>query len=345
MQEVSAVRTTKILMLMLLLMLVGVHQAAALSIEAEVDRNEVGFGESLNLVVTLTQELGSGRTQTIGLPRIGSIPGFDIASTRSGQSTSFINGVGQARSQVLYELVPQEPGKFTIPAFSFSDGSGQNYSTKAIEVTVLPPPTQQEKPEEEQPAPSSPAAAGEGSAFFKALLVLGLLLAAIVAPVMILSAVTGQRKPAVDSTAAGQPGGHAAASQSPVKSREPAIEDAEVVANSAPSSPLPRQAVNFPAEVERLKRQHSEADKIFYQQYFQLFGRAALAGSHDLSESMTSDEMLAKAGEMCHSDTARQACRRLAGDIELTLYANRAPARAFSAIDADAREIINAILQ
>jgi hypothetical protein len=327
-------------MLMLLLMLVGVHQAAALSIEAEVDRNEVGFGESLNLVVTLTQELGSGRTQTIGLPRISSIPGFDIASTRSGQSTSFINGVGQARSQVLYELVPQEPGKFTIPAFSFSDGSGQSFTTKPIEVTVLPPSPQSEKPEEDRPSPSSPVSDSEGSAFFKALLVLGLLLAAIVAPIMILSALAGQRKPA-----AGQPGGHAAASQSPVKSREPAIEDAEVVANSASSSPLPRQAVNFPAEVERLKRQHSEADKIFYQQYFQLFGRAALAGSHDLSESMTSDEMLAKAGEMCHSDTARQACRRLAGDIELTLYANRAPARAFSAIDADAREIINAILQ
>ena len=329
-------RTAKLLTLMLLLVLIGVQQAAALSIEAEVDRNEVGFGESLNLVITLTQELGAGRTQTIGLPRIGSIPGFDIASTRSGQSTSFINGVGQARTQVLYELVPQEPGKFTIPAFSFSDGSGQSYSSKPIEVTVLPPPAQQEKPEEEQAAPSSSATVSEGSSFFKALLVFGLLLAAIVAPVMILSAVTGRRS----STPA-----FAAADQSAVKRGEPAIEDAEVVANSAPSSPLPRQSLNFPAEVERLKRQHTEADKAFYQQYFQLFGRAALAGSHDLSESMTSDEMLGKAGEMCRSDAARQACRRLAGDIELTLYANRAPARAFSAIDADAREIINAILQ
>ncbi|EKE16603.1 MAG: hypothetical protein ACD_10C00896G0001, partial [uncultured bacterium] len=41
-------RTAKLLTLMLLLVLIGVQQAAALSIEAEVDRNEVGFGESLN---------------------------------------------------------------------------------------------------------------------------------------------------------------------------------------------------------------------------------------------------------------------------------------------------------
>ncbi len=60
---------------------------------------------------------------------------------------------------------------------------------------------------------------------------------------------------------------------------------------------------------------------------------------------MTSDEMLKKAAEMCSSDAARQACRRLAGDIELTLYANRPPARAFAAIDADARDIIKAIMQ
>lgn len=326
-------RSIKILMLIALLTLVGLQQCSALTIEAEVDRSEVGFGESLSLVVTLTQDLSSGRTQTFGLPRIGSIPGFDIASTRSGQSTSFVNGVGSSRTQVAYELVPQQPGKFTIPAFSFADGSGNSHSTKPIEVTVLPPPDQEAEKSEERPASAQSVDSQTGSGLFKAILVLGLLVAAVVTPVMILSGVAKRRNhenlTANDKTAGRQ---------------EAVIEDAEVVASVAPSL-SPRQSVNFSAEVERLKRQFPEADKVFYQKYFQLFGQAALAGSESLSESMTSDEMLKKAGEMCSSDASRQACRRLSGDIELTLYANRQPARAFSAIDADAREIINAIMQ
>lgn len=328
-------RAAKLLIIVALLMLVGLSQGFAMSIEAEVDRTEVGFGESLTLVVTLTQQLGSGRTQTFALPRISSIPGFDIVSTRSSQSTSFINGVGNARTQSLYELVPQEPGKFTIPAFSFADSTGKTHSTKPLEITVLPPPAQNEEKAEEKSEAAPSARAEEGSSLFKAMLVLGLLLAAIIAPVMILSSVSGRRGPSAAANAGSASG----------NGREPAIEDAEVVEVAAPSSVPPRQAIDFAAEVARLKRQHSEADKLFYQQYFELFGRAALAGSNSLNESMTSDEMLKRAAEMCSSDVARQACRRLAGDIELTLYANRPPARAFAAIDADARDIINAIMQ
>jgi hypothetical protein len=324
------VRTGKLLIILALLTIATMSQGYAMSIEAEVDRSEVAFGEALSLVVTLTQELGSGRTQTFGLPRISSIPGFDFVSTRSGQSTSFINGVGTSRTQVVFELVPQEPGKFTIPAFSFADGSGNTHSTRPIEITVLPPPAQEEERKDDQPQSEPSRRAEEGSSLFKAMLVLGLLLAAIIAPVMILSSVSGRRSPA-KAVRSG--------------SGETTIEDAEVVAAAAPSAVPPRQAIDFVAEVARLKRQHPEADKAFYQQYFELFGRAALAGSDSLSESMTSDEMLKKAAEMCSSDVARQACRRLAGDIELTLYANRPPARAFSAIDADARDIINAIMQ
>jgi len=321
-------------MLMALFMLLCVQQSFALTIDAEVDRTEVGFGESLNLVVTLTQDLGSGRTQTFSLPRIGSIPGFDIASTRSGQSTSFINGVGSARTQVQYELVPQESGKFTIPAFSFADGSGQTHSTKAIEITVLPPPAQAGAEDSAPPTSPAPESGEKGSNFFTMLLVAGLLLAAVIAPILVLSAVFNRRNPSAGSDQ----------DKTAVNGMENAIEDAEIVAAATFSAPL-RRSVDFAAEVARLKRQHPEADKAFYQEYFQLFGKAALAGSCNLSESMTSDEMLARASAMCNSETARQACHRLSGDIEMTLYANRQPARAFAPIDADAREIINAIMQ
>jgi hypothetical protein len=160
--------------------------AADFTVEAQVDRNQVSFGESLNLVVTITQSLSSGRTQRLSVPAIDSIPGFDIASTRSGQSTRFINGVGQASSQVVYELVPQQPGKVVIPAFSFKDPDGNTRSTQPIDVEVMAPAPEQE-PERagaEQPAVSASSSSG----LFKGLLFVGLVLGCIVAIPFVLAA-------------------------------------------------------------------------------------------------------------------------------------------------------------
>lgn len=312
--------------------------AAGFSIDARVDRNQISAGESLNLVITITQSLSSGRTQRLSVPAIQSIPGFDIASTRSGQSTRFINGVGETQSQVVYELVPQKPGKTVIPAFSFKDSEGEEHTTQPIEVDVLPP------DEEEGAAVSEKTTTTDtvktNSSLFKGLLFVGLILGSIVALPFILSAFFNRNvKP---STRWGTVDAASSANGVSV-SRNSAKSDVEEAVVIAESEKAVSPKVDFDASVARLKREYPEADAVFYRKYFELFRSAALACSVSLRADMTADELFRKVYELVGGDSVTQATRRLSADLEKVMYANCAPSRAFSAIDADAREIINAI--
>lgn len=333
------------LFMLLLLACAYQLQAAGFSLSAEVDRNQVGFGESLSLVLTITQNLSSGVTQRISIPAINNIPGFDIASTRSGQSTSYINGVGQTQSQIVFELVPQQPGKVMIPAFSFKDADGEEHSSKAIEVTVLPPDAEPEKPAEE---PQKVAEDKPVGSMFKGLLIIGLILGCIVALPFVLSAFFNRNtKPSTrwneDSTKNSGTDQKFAGSglTRPV---DTSVEEAVVVSDGAKHAVAARQQkVDFSGIVARLKRENPDADGVFYKKYFALFRDAALGECHILSADMTADEMFKKVCELATADHIAQASRRLSADMEMVMYANRVPARAFPAIDADAREIINAI--
>ena len=176
----------RILVLILaLLAVISPIYAASFSVETTVDKDKVEFGESLQLVVTLTQEYGSGRMQNLSIPQISNIPGFDIASTRSGQSTTIVNGVGQFKSQVVYELVPQKPGEFTIPAFNFKNQNGEESSSNPIKITVMPPPANNSSKndannssDESNFEQSEPKAA---TSIFKALLMMGFILLLFIA--------------------------------------------------------------------------------------------------------------------------------------------------------------------
>lgn len=169
--------------------------AAGFTIEATVDKNTVEFGESLQLVVTLSQEFSYGRRQNISLPQISNIPGFDIASTRSGQSTSIVNGVGVVKAQMVYELVPQSAGDFVIPAFTFKDQDGNEATSQAIQVKVAPPtPAVTETVANEDGRQENvQSEAGAGRSMFKAFLMLGgILILFIAVPVAYLSYKSGQ---------------------------------------------------------------------------------------------------------------------------------------------------------
>lgn len=176
----------RILVLILaLLAVISPIYAASFSVETTVDKDKVEFGESLQFVVTLTQEYAYGRTQNLQIPQISNIPGFDIASTRSGQSTTIVNGVGQLKSQMVYELVPQKPGEFTIPAFNFKNQNGEEASSKPIKITVMPPPASNSakndannSSDEQNFEQSEPKAA---TSIFKALLMLGFILLLFIA--------------------------------------------------------------------------------------------------------------------------------------------------------------------
>ena len=335
------------LLLLLLLSISTVLHAQSFSVSAEVDRNQIGFGESLNLVITVSQSLSAGVNHRISIPAVSSIPGFDIAGTRSGQSTSFVNGVGQTQSQILYELVPQNAGKITIPAFSFKDPEGNIHSTKAIEVEVLPAAAEPEKPAE--PSPAKEQRSDASFSLFRALLILGIVLASLVALPFVLSAFFSRN--AASSVVNGQNEVAAAASGSvtirPARSDEgrSQVEDAVVLEQAGKSIKAKPAKINFADAVARLKREFHDADSAFYRRYFELFRQTILSHSSSLTDNMTADELFRRICEMVTIDGVAAASRRLAVDLEQVMYANRAPVRAFSVIDADANEIIRAITE
>ena len=336
-------RKTGIYCLILLLMACSASLSAQnFSIEAQVDRDQVGFGESLSLVLTITQKLNSGSTQRLSVPAISKIPGFDIASTRSAQSTRFINGVGETQSQMLYELVPQQAGKITIPAFSFKDPEGNEHTTSPLEITVQPPEPEATAKPTTAGAPADTPKPGDG--FFKWILYVGLALGMVVALPFIYYAFAGlSARSAVDApgSATVQTNGSRTADKqawSPT-----GTEDAMVTAVVAETPPLPGRQVNFTSAVDSLKRQFPDADRDFYRHYFDLFREAALARSGSLRANMTSDELFRQICVLAVGENVAHAARRLTNDIDMVMYANQVPARSFSSIDADAREIIRVI--
>lgn len=336
-------RKTGIYYLLLLLMACSASLSAQnFSIEAQVDRDQVGFGESLSLVLTITQKLNAGNTQRISVPAVTKIPGFDIASTRSAQSTRFINGVGETQSQMLYELVPQQAGKITIPAFSFKDPEGNEHTTRPLEITVQPP----EPEPAEQPAATKAAVetAKSGDGFFNWILYVGLALGLVVALPFVYYAfagLTARSAGDVAASAAAQTMGSQAADKE--TGRSVGTEDAVITGVVAETPPLPRRQVNFNSAVDSLKRQFPDADRDFYRHYFDLFREAAMAKSGSLRANMTSDELFRQICVLAGGESITQAARRLTNDIDMVMYANQVPARSFSVIDADAREIIRVI--
>lgn len=304
---------------------------AEFSIEAQVDKTEVAFGESLTLLITISQQLGSGGTSRMLTPNIDQIPGFDIASSRTGQSTSYINGYGSAKNQVVYELVPKEPGKKSIPSFSFTDPEGKTHSTKAIEINVLPP---VEESAEEPEAPQANQQGNEtGKSSFKGLLIIGMIFALLVAIPFVLSAIyTRKQKP----TTRWQENSNSGLK----KKSDPNVVDAEIVDANPKKSPPIRKKIDFSAAVLDLKRNFPEVNSDFYHQYFAIFKQASIGKSQILSDDMTPDEMLEQISTTTPSATVRQAAERLAKDIEMVMYAGNIPSRTFALIDEDVRSLL-----
>ncbi len=318
-------------MMLLLLAIANILPAQNFSIEAQVDRDQVGFGESLNLVLTITQKLSAGGTQRISVPAVSRIPGFDIASSRSAQSTRFINGEGETQSQMLYELVPQKEGKLTIPAFSFKDPEGNEHSTRPIEITVAAP-DPEPAPEAAKQEEARPTAKS-GDSSFRWMLYLGLLLGIVVAIPFVIYALAGRSaRSGADSVMAAEKTVETVAPQT-----------AAAAADMDNVTQRQRPQMNFNDSVTTLKKHYPDVDGEFYRRYFGIFREAALSRSASLQENMTSDELLKRICELSAGDGVLHASRRLAADMDMVLYANGVPARSFAAIDADAREVIRAI--
>lgn len=312
-----------IILLACLFCLLPADLSAQYEIEARVDKNEVGFGDSLTLVISITQRMTNGGSVRSVTPDIGEIPGFDIASTRTGHSTSWVNGAGMTQSQVVYELVPREPGKKTIPSFSFKDPDGKVHSTEAIEINVLPPEEKEPQPEETAVSDSGEEAGSSG--------ILILLLAGVVVFFVLLSL------PFIISVLIGRKS----------EQRSENIEDAEIVTESLNEKPEPvkekRPEIDFAAELASLKRRNPEVDGEFYRQFFALFKQAAVQRGAGLSDDLTPDEMLTRIRAMNSGEALKQAAIRLGVDMEMVLYAGGMPTRNFNAVEEDVRTVLNGI--
>lgn len=303
--------------------------AAQYEIKAEVDRTEVAFGEALTLAVTITQELGAGGNVRMIAPNIKQIPGFDIASSRSSQSTRFINNYGYASNQVVFELVPREPGKKTIPAISFKDPEGKTHSTDPIEITVLPPDEKEEEPVANDEVEDQK---GTGGYLFKGLLMAGIVFAILIALPFILSSFFSGKQ----STVAND-------SQTDDENVAKDVVEAEIIEEKLENSATVNRHFDFNTELAELKKRYQEFDKVFCSEYFALFKRAAVIKSSILSEDMTPDELLDKIGEVNTSKGVKEAAQKLAMDIEMVMYAGQKPARGFKAIEEDVSLVLRAI--
>ncbi len=103
--------------------------AAAQSVQATVDRNQIALDEQLQLTVRVE---GSQRVR----PELPPMPDFEVIERGQSTSMQIINGrVSQALS-FNYILVPRRTGTFTIgPATA--ELNGETFSSRAFTVTVL----------------------------------------------------------------------------------------------------------------------------------------------------------------------------------------------------------------
>ncbi|HXI84416.1 MAG TPA: BatD family protein [Verrucomicrobiae bacterium] len=101
---------------------------ADVSVVASVDRNRIGFGESVTLTVAV-QGAHNGE------PSIPRVDGLTFNGPSTSTSFSFVNGQTSQSISYTYQVTPGRTGEFTIPAIGVDVG-GKNYLTTPINLIV-----------------------------------------------------------------------------------------------------------------------------------------------------------------------------------------------------------------
>jgi hypothetical protein len=113
----------------------------SIGVQATVDRNEMGLGDSLQLTISVS----STENVDVGEPKVPQLKGFNLLNSGSSTSTStkLVQGANGMQFQTLkrydfiYLLGAQQKGNLTIPAFEVLV-EGRNYLTKPIVIKVSP---------------------------------------------------------------------------------------------------------------------------------------------------------------------------------------------------------------
>lgn len=314
--------------------------AQGYNFEAAVDREEVGFGESLTLALTISASLSGFSQPRISAPSVDSIPGFEIVGRRSSQNMSFVNGVGQLQIQTLYELVPQQPGEQVIPSFSLQAPDGNVYTTDPITVKVQPPTPPAAPQEHSQPGSSYNPQTHGGMSFFRGLLLIAVFTLIVLAIPVVLTIFLKAGK-------SGKPAKAAPAeydySSDPIK-KSVDISDAELM---TPMDNLPLEAekqknFEFKEAYQKLCSRFLERNLEFFRSFFDLFREGLLISHSKIEAEMTPEEMISVLKKSLSSQL-RMTIVRIGEDWEMVAYANTPPSRSIDELYFDSAEVISAI--
>src|SRR5437868_5879177 len=126
-----------ILSFLILMATTGLLSADAVTFEATINSPRISLDEVLQLTLTVTGV--NQNLQPISLPVLD---GFSAKYMGPSTSVSIINGDYHSARSFIYDLFPNKTGHFQIPPISATI-SGQTYTTKPIDVDVLPNTTAQ----------------------------------------------------------------------------------------------------------------------------------------------------------------------------------------------------------
>ena len=101
---------------------------ADVSVVVSVDRNRIGFGESVTLTVTVQGAQN-------GSPSIPKVDGLTFDGPSTSTSISIVNMQASRSITFTYQVTPGRTGEFVIPAISVDVG-GKAYSTEPIKLVV-----------------------------------------------------------------------------------------------------------------------------------------------------------------------------------------------------------------
>ena len=125
----------RLLFCLFLLIGMGLGAEETVKVEALVDRNEVGQGDTL----ILTVRASSSSVMSAVEPNLPNLPGFDLEGTMTRQSTrsTFENGkfLSIQSIETLYSLRATQKGTLTIGAVEVNIG-GTIFRTRPIKITV-----------------------------------------------------------------------------------------------------------------------------------------------------------------------------------------------------------------
>ena len=125
--------------LFILTILFSFSALAQVNVQATVDRNEMGMGDTLTLSISVTSKESVEAQE----PRVPQLNGFELVNSWNSSSTSsrLVQGNGgmqfetQRRQDFNYMITPQRSGTLSIPGFEVIV-DGKKYETKPIRIQV-----------------------------------------------------------------------------------------------------------------------------------------------------------------------------------------------------------------